>query len=118
EWIVADYRRCAFALEVKAPKPQELIAGELQSWSPSTGKIKLRYTPKTMRDWQKEAGAPAVWVHPAAFKGEYQITIRGELELKQNLVLLFDVAGDTRGIAVFGGARGTASTPGAPNKAA
>src|SRR5882672_11350722 len=70
ETIVEDCRRCAFALEVKAPKPQELIAGEILSWAPSNGRIKLRYTPKTMRDWQKEAGQPAIYLHPAAFKGE------------------------------------------------
>src|SRR5438045_8555809 len=54
ESILEDCRRCAFALEVTPPKPQDLITGKILSWSPSSGRIKLRYGPAAMEDWLKQ----------------------------------------------------------------
>src|SRR5262249_62139818 len=73
------------------------------SWAADTGHIKIRYTPKTMRDWQEEKGLRSAFVHPMAFKGEYSVTMRGTLAAGDNLMLLFDAVGDAVGVADFGG---------------
>src|SRR5262249_10528117 len=101
ETIVEDYRRCCFALEVPVPKAEDLISGEVLRWEPASGRIKLRYTAKTLADWGEGEGGYRF--HPAAFKGEYSVTCSGLLAGGRSLRLLFDVLGDSCFLADFGG---------------
>ncbi|MBI1850151.1 MAG: tetratricopeptide repeat protein [Planctomycetes bacterium] len=72
--IEEDMERCAFRLKFTPPDPKTLISGELQSWNPSTGDIKLRYTDRSLTDFSQENG---FYVHPAKFRGPYTIEFRG-----------------------------------------
>jgi len=74
-----------FGLHYKPPKIQDLVSGKI-SYSASSGKIKLRYTPPSMADFDsyamdKDGDADRLekkqYVHPAIFNGPYSITIKG-----------------------------------------
>jgi hypothetical protein len=82
--IQDDLRRATFWAANEKPDPKSLISGELVSWAPSTGQIKLRYhlgsegsretREKTLADFAKEGTA---WVHPLSFDGPFTIEIKG-----------------------------------------
>lgn len=100
--VVADYRLCSFWCETPIPKATELLSGTVDSWSPATGKVKLRYNSTTMKDW--EATESGVLIHPIVFAGAYSISItatsypRG----KSSLRVLLDLAESSGFVADFG----------------
>jgi hypothetical protein len=91
-----DLRRSTFWSTHEKPDPKSLIAGELLSWAPSTGQIKLRYridagilgkpglpkavtedsrsAPRTLADFTRQGEA---WIHPMSFDGPFTIEIKG-----------------------------------------
>ncbi len=83
--------QCAFWQGHSEPDPANLIDGVLESWNPKTGEIELRYPKGLKMDWPEpddgkeyptiEAGdwriENQVHFHPIAFKGSYEITLRG-----------------------------------------
>ncbi len=80
--IVEDMTRCAFGLAHPAPDPKNLVSGELKSYRPGTGEIKLRYTPGKLQDFVggdgKRPKRGEVHLHPAVFSGPYSLEIRGK----------------------------------------
>jgi tetratricopeptide (TPR) repeat protein len=101
EAIVTDYRLCAFWAETKVPEPSELTGGALESWSPSTGKIRLRYAPGAMKEWE---GSDKLRVHPVVFAGPYTITVAGKEYPRgdQSLRVFLDLAELSGCVANFG----------------
>ena len=83
--IVEEWKRASFRSAWKAPDPKTLVSGELLSFSPSSGNVKIAY-PRGMRgDFITESVAnsepgPArkIWRHPLQFRGPY--AIEGRLE--------------------------------------
>ncbi|MFO0985001.1 MAG: DUF1570 domain-containing protein [Planctomycetota bacterium] len=83
---IADaVKDCAFNLQFKPADFKELISGELVSYNPATGDIKLRYTPDKLRDFLTKgdvAGdryeAQTLYLHPINFAGPYTIEIKGK----------------------------------------
>lgn len=61
------------------PEPRTLISGELISYSKSGANLKLRYTPKTLGDFQVVGGEgdTAIRLHPVVFAGAYTVEIKG-----------------------------------------
>jgi len=66
--------RLACGTRFKPPKPTDLVSGTLQSWSPRTGKIKIKYTPKRAADLGMRDG---LYVLPAHLNGPLVLEIRG-----------------------------------------
>ncbi|MCK6447560.1 MAG: DUF1570 domain-containing protein [Planctomycetes bacterium] len=77
--IVDVIETSSFSKSYVEPDPKTLVSGELISWSKSGANLKVRYTPKTMRDFQRIGGQgdQSIWLHPVAFSGGYGIEIRG-----------------------------------------
>lgn len=76
---------CAFWKSYKPPKPSSVVSGDLVSYNASSGSIKLRYTPKTIQDFEvqkvKSSSSSAGrvrYVHPAVFTGTYTIEVKGK----------------------------------------
>ena len=67
-------RRIAFATEYPPKDPQSVVSGKIESYRRDTGAIKLTYTPKTSKDWERDGG---LFMHPATFSGPYTIEIKG-----------------------------------------
>jgi tetratricopeptide (TPR) repeat protein len=94
--IQDDLSRATFWSTNEKPDPKTLVSGELMSWSPASGQIKLRYRlgseaekpggkskgtgadhgtwTQILGDFTKEG---AVWVHPLSFDGPFTIEIKG-----------------------------------------
>lgn len=73
--LIGLHRECAFRVAVGEVDPDKLISGELVKWKPATGQIELRYTPKTMGDFEK--GKSIRW-HPVTFCGPHTVSIKGK----------------------------------------
>ena len=64
----------ACGVKFKRPKVKDLLSGKVRSWSPDSGKIKLTYTPKTIKDLETRGGL----VHlPARLNGPFSLEIKG-----------------------------------------
>lgn len=88
-------KKCTFWMTHKTPDPKEAVSGKLEAFQLSTGKIKIRYKPDCLGDFNtgaekkpktladiKETALQALgkyWkhIHPATFAGPYSIEIRG-----------------------------------------
>ncbi len=66
-------RECAFSEAHPPLQPKDVISGELVSWTPSTGQIKLKYKPDTMKDWERGEGYR---VHPILFRDAHTVEIK------------------------------------------
>jgi tetratricopeptide (TPR) repeat protein len=94
--IEDDLSRATFWSSNERPDPKTLVSGELLSWSPANGQIKLRYrlgseaekpsgkskgTGTEHGTWAQILGdftkQGAAWVHPLAFDGPFTIEIKG-----------------------------------------
>lgn len=86
--IVEDLLRSAFWEGREPPEIEEVLSGELERWSPSTGNVKLSYGPDALDDFEvlefkrhyfdtEGFDAKDVHLHPLPFAGPYTITIRG-----------------------------------------
>lgn len=77
--IVDVIETSSFSKSYVEPDPKTLVSGELLSWSKSGANLKVRYTPKLLRDFQRVGGQgdQSIWLHPVAFSGAYTIEIRG-----------------------------------------
>jgi len=92
--IEDNLRRATFWSSMERPDPKDLVSGELLSWSPASGQIKLRYKlrPESEDARGKNRGSGAakgpgpladftrqgsLWVHPIAFDGPFTIEIQG-----------------------------------------
>lgn len=73
--LIELHKRCSFRMSVGDPEPTTLISGDLLSWNPSTGQIKLRYTPDTMKDFEKGERST---IHPMRMAGPHTVSIRGD----------------------------------------
>ena len=49
-------RELACGVKLKRPKAKDLVSGQLLRWSPRSGKITIKYTPKTSQDFEKRDG--------------------------------------------------------------
>ena len=45
-------RRLAFGVAYPPPKPKDLVSGKLIRYRPTSGSIRIVYTPQTMQDWR------------------------------------------------------------------
>ncbi len=73
--IVELCARCAFFSEFTEPDPASLIAGELVSYDPSSGRMALRYgdSPGDFQDFD------GFLRHPVAFVGPYEVEVTGRM---------------------------------------
>jgi hypothetical protein len=95
--IMDDLRRATFWSSNEKPEPKTLVSGELMSWSPSSGQIKLRYRvdPDAEKPSGKTKGSSgarkgggriladftehgSLLFHPLAFEGPFTIEIQGD----------------------------------------
>lgn len=71
------------------PEPNELVSGELATYNPRSGKLRIRYTLETLQDFfssteQRSLGEGEVpdredlLMLPAVFSRKYTVTVRGE----------------------------------------
>jgi tetratricopeptide (TPR) repeat protein len=68
----------SFGAKYVEPDPKTLISGELVSYSKSGANLKVRYTPKTLGDFETEStAADALRIHPVVFAGAYTIEVKG-----------------------------------------
>ena len=78
EEIRLQLRRASFWASTRAPNLDDLLSGELQSYEPESGWLKLRYNHESLGDFAKGTGAAgAAYAHPAHFKGPWTITLEG-----------------------------------------
>ena len=73
--IVEIDRRCRFHTGAPEVDPNDLISGEILSCNLSSGKIDVRYTPQTLKDFHK---AKELRYHPVTFAGPYKIEVKGK----------------------------------------
>lgn len=73
--IAESLKRCAFRVSCPPPDPKRLVKGNLLSWDPGTGKIRIRYQGMANSDFHTENGVQAF---PAAFAGPHVIEIKGD----------------------------------------
>lgn len=66
--LLEDIKRCVFYEKNPAPSFQQLISGKILRYDRRSGKIKLRYTPAQLADFQRIKGTELL-VHPAIFSG-------------------------------------------------
>jgi hypothetical protein len=67
--------RIELADRLQLPEPAQVVEGEIVAWRASTGAIELRYTPRTLGDFELFEGTH---VHPATLDGPYSIEVRGQ----------------------------------------
>lgn len=74
-------KKCCFRASYDEPDPKSLVSGELLSYKPSTGDIKLRYTPDSLADFKrqetKSGGKSNTYIHPVLFAGPHTIEVKG-----------------------------------------
>ncbi|MCZ6786450.1 MAG: DUF1570 domain-containing protein [Planctomycetota bacterium] len=76
--IAALMKKCVFRLRFPKPRPDKLVSGELFSCKLSTGKIRVRYTPRTMMgDFVRNRSA---YIHESRFRGPHSIVLQGKME--------------------------------------
>src|SRR5262245_45942553 len=99
--IAADCELCSFWCQAAVPKPQDLLSGRIDSWSPGNSHLKIRYQRDNMADWDQGG---ALWVHPLVFAGSYTITITDARYPADNssLRVVFDLDDASFYIADFG----------------
>ena len=68
-------RSLACGTKFKRPKAKDLVCGDLQKWSPDSGKIRIKYTPKTCKDFEKRGG---LFYFPALLTGPFTLEIKGK----------------------------------------
>ncbi len=80
--LIADYTRMAFHLEVRLPRPAELISGDLLSFRQLNGRVKLRYRSDGLDDFERQPERPPgggwIYLHPMPMRGPYVLEIEGE----------------------------------------
>src|SRR5262245_25809200 len=54
--IAFEMRTCCFYQQAKPPRVADLLTGEIASYVPATGRIKLRYSRDNAADWKGEDG--------------------------------------------------------------
>jgi len=100
-----DITQCAFRASSPEPELSELISGELLSYRESSGKLKLRYVPGTLADF--DAAGERVLVHPLTFAGTYRVELAFESYPSHGrdypIFLVGVGAADEAGFAVFHG---------------
>ncbi|MAG58276.1 MAG: hypothetical protein CMJ83_18470 [Planctomycetes bacterium] len=74
EEIASLIRTCVFRSKFKPADPKTLVSGTLKSFNLKSGKIKIIYQRRQMRDWVTRNG---VSVFPARFSGSHTIDIKG-----------------------------------------
>ncbi|MEQ8762802.1 MAG: DUF1570 domain-containing protein [Planctomycetota bacterium] len=98
--LIADYRSVSFHASTRPPKHRDLISGDLLSFRQLNGRIKLRYEPNALDDFevQRDRLGSKIYVHPMPMKGEYTIEIEGDAYPKVTMasspLLLVDVTDD------------------------
>ncbi len=88
--IVEVLRLCSFLPEYRPPAPEALVHGELLSYSPGTGQMRVRYEQGQLGDFLVARASGEVelgplrpledgdfLLHPALFQRAWSITIRG-----------------------------------------
>lgn len=73
--IAESLKRCAFRVAFPAPEAKALVKGDLLSWDPSSGRIKIRYKNANDSDFETESASR---VFPAAFTGSHTIEMKGD----------------------------------------
>lgn len=76
-------KECVFKMEVPSPDLNALFSGDVLSYNPGTGKIKMKYKTGNMGDFEKKTlgyGSNRATVHscPAIFTGPHSISIKGK----------------------------------------
>jgi len=74
--LVHDYRSCTFFAQATVPELQDLVKGEVASFTPRTGKIKLIYDNR-FDDWEASEDGTFL-VHPMVFAGSYTVTLESK----------------------------------------
>ncbi len=100
--IAFEMQTCCFYQQARVPRLQDLLKGEIVSYVPATGRIKLRYG-TDVADWEAHGD---LLVHPLVFAGNYSFTVSGKAypPEQESLTLYFDLDpdGDTCYLADFG----------------
>src|SRR5688572_3109634 len=75
--IREQVKKCSFWQSAREPQARDLVSGELLSYEPGSGRIRIRYTPADLADFGgSELGAVAV--HPMRFVGPWSVEIKGK----------------------------------------
>jgi hypothetical protein len=77
EEIRLQLRRASFWAATRAPKLDDLLSGDLLSYEPSTGWLKIRYTRASLGDFAQEQAQQGIFAHPAHFKGPWTAGLAG-----------------------------------------
>jgi hypothetical protein len=95
-------KSCCFSILFPDATPKSLMSGELLSWDPQSGAIKIRYTRAKMGDWQDGE----VQSHPIRWRGPYSIELKGERypEVGSDAVRILVCATEEAAIIVVPGA--------------
>jgi len=75
EEVVEIHKRALFRSRVKEPRPDDVVSGDVLSCDLSSGRLKIRYRPGRMDDFQREKSG---LFHSVAFAGPYSVEIRGK----------------------------------------
>lgn len=95
EGLRLDLRQAACWSTAKVPAPKNPIAGDLLSYSKSSGRIKVRYGPRDFRDFEMVAGA---YEDPMHFQEPWTLKLEGTPDLLNRPRLLL-ITGDGEAIA-------------------
>ncbi|MEZ6018956.1 MAG: tetratricopeptide repeat protein [Planctomycetota bacterium] len=66
--------RARFLGSYRTPQAKDVVSGTLQSYSLSTGKVQVLYTPETLGDWERDED---FYLHPMEFRKGYTIEVQG-----------------------------------------